>query len=201
MEISWTKKELGLVAGLLLLISSVSSVNANTPFNAYQTVEVELSGSFNINENMFHDYWSPEAGGGLRISTPFYFGQVEGIMAYWYYYGIEEKDSPSYSNILTVLGWGKEFTLLNDHMALFGGAFVGNSYLSFEQYSFFGHGESEVTAGLYGRASLNLPKDWRFNISVKQTRMFTFHRIDLTYVSLGISRTFNSPSWVKKFFK
>lgn len=191
----------------LLLVKMLLAANglfnltfAQHPYGAFESIEVGLSGSLNVNENMFHDYYDPEFGGGVRFSTPFYFGRVEGLFNYWYYYGVYDSDTPNFSNIFTALGWGKRVELV-ENLTLFAGGLLGNSYLSFDKHGFFEKGESEISAGYYGRVEYAVTSDWKVGASAKRIKMFTFHRIDLTYLSFGISRKLESPQWVQNFFR
>lgn len=166
---------------------------AQSNSEAFETFQLGFTTTANVNTNMFHDYWEQDYAIGLRFKTPFYFGDIEIMADLFTYKGVgtstlDELDgrSPDFSNIFVAVGWGKGFNL-TPNIEFFGGFFLGNSYLSFEQHTFFGKGESEVTAGLYAKGSYHISDSWLIHLTASQMRMFTFHRIDLSHITFGVS--------------
>ena len=58
---------------LLFLLYSISYADNH---NLYRSLEIGITGDFNINKNSFHNYWGQNWGGDISVLTPFYRGFI-----------------------------------------------------------------------------------------------------------------------------
>ena len=60
--------------------------------------------------------------------------------------------------------------------------------------------ERELTIGLNATMSYPFLKDWYLNLHLNYLDVFTYKKIQLINLGLGISKMFSSPQWLKDFF-
>lgn len=173
-------------------------ISAQDTDEAFSNIRFGFNVTSNVSQNTFNEYWDAQYAPELFLTMPFYWGEVEVNAGFFRYDGRGEE--MNFNSILGWLGWGKSVQVTNN-LNLFAGFLIGNNYISFEDDGFLKKGESELTAGLYSRASYEVGKQWQVHFSASRTRIFTYHRIDMTHVSLGLSRRFDSPDWLKTFLK
>lgn len=172
--------------------------------NTFKTFEIGFTSSVDVSRNLFHNYWEQNLGLGIQFQTPFYFGHIEALGEIFSYRGIGEGTidgrAPDFLNIFLAAGWGKKFQI-TPSLKLYGGFFAGNSLLNFEQHPIYGKAENEITAGLNLNIGYHFSDTWLIRVGARQTRMYTFHRINLTHLTFGVSRKLESPEWLQNFFK
>lgn len=61
--------------------------------------------------------------------------------------------------------------------------------------------EREITIGLSSTISLEIVSTWNINFLTSYQRIYTKERIDLLNLSVGLSKTFDSPDWLKDFLE
>ncbi|MDE2732032.1 MAG: hypothetical protein OXU68_13930 [Bacteroidota bacterium] len=63
--------------GPLLFLVQIGLIGTAAAQEPFSRVGAELGATFNMNRNGFHDYWKSGRGGGVTLTTPFYWGTLE----------------------------------------------------------------------------------------------------------------------------
>ena len=154
----------------------------------------------NSNRNMFHRYWKPANGFELQAETGFYLGDIEfGLQLFDI--NSRRTEQPDYSSVNMFLGWGLE-KKLSSKVLFYTGFRIGNYVMFFDDDNIDEalRSESEFNYGLHSRLRYKIGRSTSLELSGHYQKIFTNHQIYLSYISLGISRSFNSPKWFREFF-
>ena len=63
--------------GPLLFLVQVGLIGTAAAQEPFSQVGIEVGATVNMNRNSFHEYWKAGRGGGLTLTTPFYWGTLE----------------------------------------------------------------------------------------------------------------------------
>ena len=190
---------------LLFLISSeqlICSVH-NNPFNSL-SISIQLIQ--NINRNIFHDFYEPKNGIKTSITTPFYWGDIQGSLQVVPYYNKGQSDA-NFTGIEPNLKWGKQL-YLSDKLRWFNGGGIGwyIFYFSEESYSsddYFNPSirESELSRDYVSQLNYSISEIVNINLCIRYDIISTYKKIYLTNTSLGISYLLRTPDWIKIFLE
>ena len=186
---------------LLILLTNVGFANDSNKSSFFQNLEIGFKFDKNINRNTFHKFWRPEQGIEGFVETLFYYGHVQ-IGLQFIPYTSKSHQIPNYNSVYFSLGYGKEWTLPLG-IYWFNCVKIGN-YLMIFEYGEFGDPsktESEFSSGLMSRMSYQIHKKLRINISTSYMVIYTYKRIELTFISLGTSYSIKTPKWIQDFLK
>ena len=184
---------------MLLAASAARAQGSAPPFEA-MTLRVE--GLANVNRGTFHTFWKPGRGLAAALEAPFYAGHVEAGPSFQRYVPRPAADVPAFDAFLLHVGWGPRLPLPGPLDAS-AKARVGVLLMRFhvegeaEGLSL----ENEITLGLQARLRYALGKRWRVSAGAIYQRLYTAKRIDLWHVSLGMSRRFQAPDWLKTLLR
>jgi len=166
---------------------------ADEPF---ETVAVGARYVANINENDYHDNWEQSQGFEIYMGLPFYAGSIE-LGARFLDNQARTSAVPDYQSMFVYLGWGLTATL-PARLRATGMVTLGANLMSFEGEDDVGTGnETEAAAEIIGRAGWNAWRAWSVDASLGYMVMFTDKRIELGFVTVGVSRSFSAPDWLK----
>ncbi len=188
-----------LYAPLLFFPILLTAQNNTTPFENFS---LGINYQSNINRNDFHNYWLSDGGIEGYFSTPFYFGQSQFGLTFTTF-SAKSDEQPEFTSLLIYLQWGYEFNLPADFSLAF--------YISSGLYQMnFDDFDLEIDPGLLSERELSMGlnttmrysffNDWKLNLQLSYLNVFTNKKIELINLSLGISKTFSSPQWLKDFF-
>jgi hypothetical protein len=185
----------------LLLIFPVV-LTAQNSHSAFETLSLGVNYQSNINRNDFHKYWLSDGGIEGYFSTPFYFGNTQFGITYMSF-SANSDDQPDFNSLLFYLQWGYKFSLpLNSSLAL--NASTGLFQMNFDDSDLYVDpgllSERELSVGLKAILSYAIYNDWYLNLQLNYLNVFTYKKIQLINLGLGISKTFRSPQWIKDFF-
>lgn len=176
------------------------------PFNraqedrAFNRLEIAVGGTYNVNENIIHDFWEPGYGGELSFLTPFYFGHVEAGGAY-HRYEASSDDVPRFDALLAFLGWGFRWEPAPG-LSWYNGFRIGNNRMTFDEDTFPGvRNESEFLLGVQSRVTLHLFADTGLFAAAQFSQTYTFIRFRTVYATAGLSTSLSSPAWLRSFLK
>ena len=166
---------------------------------AFKTISVSAGYLQNINENMFHGYWKSANGFELSAETEFYFGKIEsGIQIF----SVKARkiEQPDFMAVNMYIGWGLE-QKLSSKLSLNTNFTVGNYYMNFDDNNIDEtlKSESEFSLGLKTGVKYNVGNSLFINLSGRYQIIYTFHRIELSYFSVGIGKSFTTPKWLREF--
>ncbi len=158
---------------------------------------ISLNLASNINDTRFHRYWKAQPGLAIRWAMPFYFGEIE-AEAGFYSFSAPGEAQPDFFMATTALGWGlrREMTERLSGLAAFR---FGMGYMQFGSGSPFSGLESEFFIAPAAELRYHIHPDWYLAARAEHKRVFTYHRLDLTYVSFGTGFRFPTPRPLRSF--
>lgn len=197
------KKTISVISSLIFLFISLigncgyARAENESPFDS---LNIGVRGLLNVNRNDFHEFWEPGIGGGGFVATPFYFGDVRTGMDVFSYSSITE-EIEEYYDWHFYLGWEKRFSLLS-RITWDIGFDPGIHYMMFDNETEEGlRSESEFGVDVTSGLSYSIGKKWFVDVSVNHQLIFTRKRINLTYVSAGISYSLETPGWLREILE
>ncbi len=180
----------------LLLLAPARTRAQDEPFSR---VEIGLRASSNVNRSFLHRFWTASGGYQGSVTMPFYAGHVELGGIYHEYTRIPgQRVLRSFTSVIVYLGWGYRLSFLR-RLSLEGGVRLGNHRIILPSTVRATPGfrnENELTMGLYAALRARLWHGLALRFSADYMKTFTFVRIHLVHLSVGLSYTFRSPSWL-----
>ena len=180
---------------------------------AYNRLSVDIGGATSILENSFTNNWNASPSLHLGLRAPYHLGNLEAGARYTHYSsGNANYQDASFTSFFVYVGW--EYALnLSDKLSVAPGLRFGNSFLTFQnpatypaegpfgEYVFDPH-ESEFAYELFTRLQYKLgDSPWRLHSSFSYNHTLTYHPMPVGLLSVGISRSFETPSWFKDFLQ
>ncbi len=185
---------------LMLLPAAVPPAQAQQRVEPFETVEVRLGGMSNVNRNFLHAFWKPGAGAEAAIATPFYLGFVE-VGGAFHRYEAGPASVPAFDAVLLYAGWGLRLDVA-DRLRLEGGGRIGDYRMSFDEVTFAGvRNENELALLLQARLALRPAGPVSVYVAGSYMKVYTFVRLNLWYVSAGLSYRLRSPGWLKDLLR
>ncbi len=185
---------------LLLFVSSgLYAQNILKYTKPFQTISISADYLNNSNRNIFHNYWKPANGIDLNTKTEFYWGKIE-LGAQLFSVKAQNTEQPDFIAVNMYIGWGLELKL-SSKLFLNSSFTVGNYYMNFDDNNIDVNlkSESELYFGLKTGLKYNLGNNYFVNISGRYQIIYTFHRIELSYISIGLGKSFDTPTWLREF--
>ncbi len=166
----------------------------------FETLEVRAGGMLNVNRNFLHAFWREGYGGEAAIATPFYLGYAE-VGGAFHRYRVEQPTVPAFNALLLYAGWGLGLDVAG-RLRLEGGGRIGNYRMSFDEVTFTGvRNESELALLLHTRVTVRAAGPVSVYAAGSYMKVYTFVRLNLWYVSAGLSYRLRSPGWLKDFLR
>ena len=204
-----------------MTISQNGLIYAQEP-QAFDSLQIGLKYTANINRNIFHDFYEPGKGIEGFVEMPFYYGDIQTAVQVLSY-SAKKKGLPSspslrsrvnsakgevqgFHGIFTHLKWGKQYSL-PCRMGWFTGigiglcAFLPNNPTWSDPYEVAHFTETELSASLNSHLSYPIYQNWTMRLEGSYNRIFTYKQIDLAYFSIGIGYSFATPKWIKVFLE
>lgn len=186
---------------------------AHTQQNLYERITLDASSAFSVFQNPFTNNWegSPILHLGTRIN--YHAGNLEAGVRYIDYRSSNPNyGDASFSSYFMYIGW--EYPLrLSKRLKLAPGLRFGNNFMTFHnpkvypptdgwgEYPFDSH-ESEFAYEFFTRLEYTLGNSpWHIHSGFAYNRTLTYHPMPVGLISFGISRSFATPSWLKKFMR
>lgn len=168
----------------------------------YEELSIHPGYTLNANRIYLHNTWDPGFGPELSINTPFHLGYIEAAAAY-HRYNSREAEAPDFNALQLQLGWGIRYEPV-DPIRLDGGLRIGNYSMEFlvedgrERAELI---ENELNMALQARATAKLYGPLAAYLSASYQRTFSRIRLDLVYLSFGLSYRFSTPEWLRTFLR
>ncbi len=151
------------------------------------------------NRSGLHRFWQAEAVPTFIVNLPFYRGQVQAGWQMTTFRKVED-EVPNFNAHFIFIGWGMNRSLPGG-LSVTGGIQTGSVLMTFRGVpSYAGH-ESELGTALYAALRYRPRQHWSARISWLRQRIYTRIPIYLTYVSVGLGYTFETPKWLCDFLQ
>lgn len=165
----------------------------------FDTVSFGIQNSYSI--DWLHENWDTESGIHGFIRLPLFTGNIQAGMQY---IPFERKqiEKPDFKSMTFYGQYDREFDLPFELSWSLGGR------LSIFIMRFSG-GAADVSGGMkeeqeFGLGAVSglrypLPGGWQTHIEISFTRIYTARPIDMTVAGVGVSRTIDTPGWLREF--
>ncbi len=130
---------------------------------------------------------------------PFYFGEIEAETGF-HSFTSRDDDRPDFFMASVSLGWGlrQHITERLSAMAAFR---FGTESMQFGSGSPFSGLETELFIAPVADLRYHIHPDWYLALRAEHKRVFTYHRMDLTYLSIGAGYRFSTPERLRDFLR
>ncbi|RKX22614.1 MAG: hypothetical protein DRP51_02125 [Candidatus Zixiibacteriota bacterium] len=188
---------------LIILLFFVPSVLLGQDWversKAFKTISISAHYLQNSNRNMFHNYWKPANGIDLNGESEFYFGKIE-LGTQIFSVKARKIEQPDFVAVNMYIGWGLDYKILSK-LDIYSGFQVSNYYMNFDDDKIDVNlkSESEFSFGLKTGLKYNIGKSLFVDVSGYYQVIYTYHRIELLYISVGLGKTFETPKWLREF--
>lgn len=161
----------------------------------YETMELGIAVDHNFNKNTFHEFYDPGLGITASVRTPFYLGTI-GLGLHVFSSSGRRPGISDFVSQYIHLAWGHSIGLPGN-LGWQVGVRAGLMRMVFDSAGAASTFEGEVAfeAGTAIRYS-PIPR-WAIILSGRFRKVFTHERINLSFVGVGLSRTFATPRWLK----
>lgn len=156
-----------------VIIISVPHLNAQESFSE---LHVTVTGNGIMGGNTILKHWSPTAGMGLEVSTPYYAGHLETGIRYMRYNEMEYENSGFHSGFI-FFGWYYTYFVDEENdLSIVPGIRLGNRFTVHDQDKIYGDGyrfnktESEFSYELQFRIQYRINKRLGFYTSIAYNR-------------------------------
>lgn len=172
----------------------------NQAKTASKTADICLQILTNTNRNDFHRYWTSGPGMEGYVLAPFYLGEFQ-LGTRVISFESRPAESVDYLSVFVYAGWGMSWAFPKN-ITGFAGLNIGSDQMFFEFEDRPGlKRESEFGIHLNSRLRVPLYERWAVVAGASYSEIFTRHRIRLVFVSAGVSRSFELPTWLREFLK
>jgi len=168
--------------------------------DAFTTMKLGIDFVKNSNDNLFHEYWVPGQGLEVYGQMPFYFGQIEGGIHFVPY---ENRVTvPEFLSFYYYLAWGESLSFPK-HFSWYNGSRIGSYNMKFDDTKIneTQRSESELCFGLQSKISYLILCDFEVELSAIYLKVFTYKRVELAFISAGLSYHFSTPLWIREIFE
>jgi hypothetical protein len=145
------------------------------------------------------DYWRPGAGAEAFLGTPFYRGKIH--IGARYLHNPGESADLDYHSVFVYVGWAARVHLPLS-LSLEPGASLGGTVMAFETAPEAGNPvETEAAAELFVRLGIPIYGRWELAATGGWNTILTYHRIDLAFLTVGVSRPLPMPGSLRGFLE
>ena len=173
----------------------------NKPFDSL-LISIQLTQ--NVNHNTFHEFYESKNGGKASFNTPFYWGNVQTSLKFMPFIA-RGGNNVDFIILQPNIKWGKNIYLF-DKTTLFNSVGFGISifYFSDKIFSsvdeilfFVEKTESEIDLSFSSKIIHSLNKNIRLNFEFSNDIIFTYKKINLVDIHIGVAYSIKTPSWIK----
>jgi hypothetical protein len=181
----------------ILLHGRTAVAQESRQSTAFSTIELRAGGAYNVNRDVFHDFWQPGYGLEAAVATPFYLGMAEAGAALHRYEALHA-GPPAFNAFLPYVGWGLQLDPAA-FLSWYAGVRVGVYRMMFDDEEAFRAEriEHEFAMGFNTRLDLHVPQGIGLFVDVRFMQAYTYVRFRTVYVSAGLSYRLSSPEWLR----
>ena len=189
---------------LFFIISSEQLICAvhNKPFDS---LEISLQLTQNVNHNTFHEFYESKNGGKVSFNTPFYWGNVQASFKLMPFIDRRENNA-NFIILQPDIKWGKNI-YLSDKITWFNSVGIGIDIFYFANkkfssidgilLSFTEKTESEIVLSFSSKISHPLNNNIYLNLEFSNDIIFTYKKINLVDMHIGMAYLITTPRWIK----
>jgi len=184
-----------LAAGLFALLPA--SARAQVPVRPFDRLDVGLYGAATVSDNSFDSYWDAGPAGAIDFVTPFYVGRASLFVRVGADDAIAGQATSGFTSVFAALGWRVGRPVV-EHLRADLGLHAGLTewIFSSEDDSAVRY-EMELGTEASARLAYEFAHRWHAVAEASYQITFTYERIELGYVSVGIARSFGAPGWIR----
>lgn len=177
-------------------VSTCTKSPCDAPFQFFR-IALEMAATYA--DHRLSSWWTPGQGVSLLWNTPFYLGELE-LRGELLPLDSRQSGVPSLNTVLTTAGW--YHPLLNKSpLTVSAGLSIGNLFMYRQGEGPFEGPESEFSAEAGAFFRYRLTQSLSIRVTVRQTRVYTWHRIDMTRIGAGLEVRFPNPPTMVRFLK
>ena len=190
---------------LLYFIISSEQLICAQHINPFDSLEISLQLTQNVNHNTFHEFYESKNGGKASFNTPFYWGNVQASFKLMPFIARRENNA-NFIILQPNIKWGKNI-YLSDKITLFNSVGIGidifyfanNKFSSIDGIflSFTEKTESEIVLSFSSKISHSLNKNIYLNFELSNDIVFTYKKINLVDMHIGMAYLITTPRWIK----
>lgn len=192
----------------LFLFSAPAVISAQQPF---QTFDAGLSGDLITGGNSILDHWDYTPGVTLELRSPYYRGEFEAATRFVRFRDGSFENS-SFRSYYVYLGWFYPIRI-SERFSAAPGIRIGNHFLiqdHIKKYFLgeedtnpytFQRDESEFAYEIALRTEYRLSDAYKLHFSASYNRTLINIPFSVIYTSIGITRTINTPGWLKRIVR
>lgn len=182
---------------IALVIALVILAGAARADRSFDTLEVGLRAVSDVSDTDFHDFWEPGRGVEAFAVTPYGRTLLHAGLRYLDN-NARAAGVPDFESVFVWAGAGMAVSL-SPRASLSGGISLGATNWFFDADDEPASGlqnELEMGAELFARARFDVGAGFAAGTSFRYQVSFTDPRITLGFITVGLSRTFDTP-WLK----
>ena len=167
----------------------------------YSDITIGIRYSNNVNRNRLHNGWSPQDGLNGYVTTPFYFGKLQGGLRI-IEFEAKTEDIPDFNSWYIYAGWGKEMNVF-EKLEIYGSVNAGSFQMNFNDPSLADEltNESEFAIEISTSFSYPVIRNLFATVSGTYQHVFTHNELNLYFLEAGLQYRFKSPQWLKDFLR
>jgi hypothetical protein len=184
----------------VIIACGAAASRAEDSAEPFSRFTLELSALGSGADETFDDFWEPGAGGELAALASIPHGSIE-LAVHAFANDPRSGELPEVDMLMTWLGAGADLPLPG-RLTLRGGVRAGVAWMFYDATPTTSEqDENELAFG--GRASLEFPVSgaWAIHVDARAARILTHEPIDIVSWGGGISRTFATPEWLRRFLE
>lgn len=186
---------------VLLFVSVAVNASAATRDRAFSRTRLSLSVTANRAAGTFRDFWHPKSGVRLEAEMPFYLGNT--------YFGVHmfrnsrrQSTTPGFWSSFFYLGWSGEWRF-HESVSVSAGGHAGMFLMDFSEHPFGDLRKSESELGIGSSTTLRFWPDAAvsFDVTAEYRIIYTNRQIKYANLGVGVSRSFDTPRWLRGFLR
>ena len=167
--------------------------------NYFSTVNLQLYVNTYYNSGFLEKYYSIDDGGGLKMSSPFYIGELE-MNVTANHIKHSQSDQNNYYGIFATAEWILPVNISNK-LIVYPGVGAGNYFMMFYNKTHEEKIESEVCLSFIAGIRYKLNDNFSLMGGYTKKEISTFHKIYLSELMFGMAFTFNTPHFLRVFLE
>ena len=190
---------------LLLFVISSEQLICSVHNNPFDYLEISIQLTQNVNHNTFHEFYESKNGGKASFNTPFYWGNVQASFKLMPFIARRENNA-NFIILQPDIKWGKNI-YLSDKITLFNSVGIGIDIFYFANkkfssidgilLSFTEKTESEIVLSFSSKISHSLNNNIYLNLEFSNDIIFTYKKINLVDMHIGMAYLITTPRWIK----
>lgn len=168
-----------------------------------RAISLSINAAYNFNENEFHEYWNSIPGAGFEFSFEHDIGEIGAGLRLMRFNKIVES-AKSFYGVDYYFLYRQSFNLF-EGTDLIAGIDIGIFELRFDDDDDVRTSaeriEREFALKIIGGISYSITNSWKAELAAYYQHIYTRKKIELYFLSFGVTKTLSMPDWMKGFFE